>query len=46
MNITKTVNGSEATLALEGWLDTQASPELHAALEDLGDDVSSLIFDL
>lgn len=45
MNITKTMNGNEATIALEGWLDTQASPELHAELDGLGDDISSLVFD-
>ncbi len=45
MKITKTMNGNEATIALEGWLDTQAAPELHAELESLEDDVSELVFD-
>lgn len=45
MNITKTVNGSEATIAVEGWLDTQGAPELHAELDKLGEDVKSLVFE-
>ena len=45
MTITKTVNGSEATIAVEGWLDTQGAPELHAELDKLGEDVKSLVFE-
>ena len=45
MNITKTVEGSKATLAVEGWLDTQTAPELGAALDQLDKDVSELEFD-
>ena len=33
MIIKKTTEGSEATLFLDGWLDTQAAPELQAELE-------------
>lgn len=45
MNITKTINGSEATLTVEGWLDTQASPEMQEALEKLEPEIESLIID-
>lgn len=46
MKITKTINGNEATLILEGWLDIQAAPEVHAQMEELGSDVTSLVFDM
>ena len=45
MQITKTVEGGKATLALEGWLDTQTAPELGAALDELGEGVEELVFD-
>ncbi len=45
MNITKTINGSEATINVEGWLDTQASPEMHEAIETLEPEITSLIID-
>ncbi len=45
VNIIKTVDGSKATLAIEGWLDTQTAPELGVALGQLGKDVSELEFD-
>lgn len=45
VNIIKTVDGSKATLAIEGWLDTQTAPELGVALDQLGKDVSELEFD-
>jgi exopolysaccharide biosynthesis protein len=35
MAITKTIEGSEATITIEGWLDTQTAPELAAALAEL-----------
>ena len=46
MTITKTIEGSEATLALDGWLDTQAAPELQTEIENLGNDVQSLVIDM
>lgn len=46
MTIKKTVEGNEATLALEGWLDTQTAPEVQAELESLGDDIQSLVIDM
>ena len=46
MEIKKTVEGGKATLAIEGWLDTQTAPELRAALEELDEGVTELEFDL
>lgn len=45
MEIKKTLDGDKVTLEIDGWLDTQTSPELGAALEALGDDVTSLELD-
>ncbi len=45
MTITKTINGSEAVFKLEGWLDTQAAPELDAEIEALDPAIESLIMD-
>ena len=45
MTITKTINGNEAVLAFEGWLDTQAAPEMRAEVEALGEDITSLVID-
>ena len=44
MEIKKTIEGSKATLAIEGWLDTQTAPELGDALTELGDGVTELEF--
>ena len=46
MVLSKTVDGTRVTLAIDGWLDTQTAPELGAALDDLGDDVEVLVLDL
>lgn len=45
MTITKTVNGNEAVLRVEGWLDTQASPEMHKEIEGLEENIESLVID-
>lgn len=45
MEIRKTLEGDKAAFAIDGWLDTQTAPELGAALEALGDDVTSLELD-
>ncbi len=45
MNITKTQNGSELTIALEGRLDTSTAPQLEAELKRSIDGVTSLVFD-
>lgn len=46
MTITKTLNGNEAVLSIEGWLDTQASPEMQKEIQALGEETESLIIDL
>ena len=45
MVITKSMNGKEETLKVEGWLDTQAAPALLAELEQIDDHVDSLVLD-
>lgn len=46
MKITRTVNGTETTLTIEGWLDTLAAQDLQAELEGLDPGTESLVFDL
>lgn len=46
MNITTTVDGSTTIIALEGWLDTNTSPELATVLQGLDDSCESLVLDL
>ena len=45
MELGKTVEGNKATFTIEGWLDTQTAPELGAALDELGEDITQLEFD-
>ena len=45
MTINKTVNGTEAVLALSGWLDTKTAPELRDALDALEEGMESLVLD-
>ncbi len=45
MIITKTADGSELTVALEGRLDTNTSPELETALKASLDGVTALTLD-
>lgn len=45
MIITKTADGSELTVALEGRLDTNTSPELETALKASLDGVKALTLD-
>lgn len=45
MNINKTVNGNELTVALEGRLDTATSPALEAELKNSLEGVEKLVFD-
>ena len=45
MTIRITKDGSEATIAVEGWLDTQASPELLTQLDQLEEGITSLVID-
>ena len=46
MNITKTLNGDQLTIALEGRLDTGTAPELEQALKDSLDQVKTLTIDM
>ena len=45
MEMTKNINGNEATLTVDGWLDTKTAPDLLAALDSLDEGVSSLVLD-
>ena len=45
MTISKTVNGTELTLALEGRLDTVTAPELEKELKESLDGAERLILD-
>ena len=45
MNINKTVNGNELTVALEGRLDTATAPQLEAELNQSIGAVEKLLFD-
>lgn len=44
MTITKKVEGNTAVLSVEGWLDTQSSPELGKEIQDLSG-IGELILD-
>lgn len=46
MTITKTINGSETVLAVEGRLDTNTAGELEQAVKAAFPGCTSLIFDL
>lgn len=46
MTITKTQNGSELAVVVEGRLDTITAPELEKELNESLEGVTSLIFDL
>ena len=46
MNITKTVNGDQLNIALEGRLDTGTAPELEKVLNDSLDQVKALTIDM
>ena len=43
MTIDTTIDGTQATMAIEGWLDTNTSPELEDEMNLEG--VSKLVFD-
>ena len=45
MTITKTLNGTELTVALEGRLDTVTAPELEAELKASLEGVTALVID-
>lgn len=46
MDISKEITGNSAVIKLDGWLDAQSAPELKAALDELGDEVTELTLDL
>lgn len=46
MTLNKSVNGTELTIAIEGRLDTNTSPQLDAELKQSLDGITALIFDL
>ena len=46
MEIKKEINGEQAVMALNGWLDTKSAPEFEAKLSSLPTDVTSLTLDL
>ena len=45
MKIEKAVDEQIMTLTFEGWLDTQAAPELENVLKETGDDIKKIVFD-
>ena len=45
MNITKTLDGNQLTVEVEGRLDTMTAPELEQALNSEAENVSSLTLD-
>ena len=45
MTITKFINGKEAVIKVDGWLDTQSAPELRAEIERLSDNIRNILFD-
>ena len=45
MEIKKTQEGSKMTFELAGWMDTKAAPELGAAVEELDESVTELVFE-
>ena len=46
MTIEKNISGNTATLALNGWMDTQSVPEFAQALEELDPSAEKLVLDL
>ncbi len=46
MAVQKITKGTEVTLKVDGWLDTQSSPELEKAVSELESNVGSLVLDL
>ena len=45
LNIEKQINGDEATVILEGRLDTTTAPQLENELKSFMESVTSLVFD-
>ena len=45
MAVEKISNGTEVTLKVDGWLDTQSAPELEKAVSELDGNTETLVFD-
>ncbi len=45
LNISKQINGSSATVVLEGRLDTTTAPQLEGELKSFIDSITDLVFD-
>ncbi len=45
LNITKQINGTSATVILEGRLDTTTAPQLESELKSFLDSITELVFD-
>ncbi|MBO7673415.1 MAG: STAS domain-containing protein [Atopobiaceae bacterium] len=46
MPITTTTNGTKACIAVSGWLDTSAAPQLEQAIAELDPSCTELVIDL
>ena len=46
MEIKKSIQDNAAVITLEGWMDTQAAPQLAASLEELPAGITELTLDL
>lgn len=46
MATTTTTDGTKATIAISGWLDTNTAPELAKAIDQLDNGVTELVIDL
>ncbi len=45
LNITKQIDGTKATVVLEGRLDTTTAPQLESELKSFLDSITDLVFD-
>ncbi|MDO4536798.1 MAG: STAS domain-containing protein [Coriobacteriales bacterium] len=45
MSVAQNIDGSKATIVVDGWLDTQSAPELAEVLNGLPDGVEELTLD-
>ncbi len=46
MNIEKRIDGNTVTFILEGWMDTQTTPDFEKAMDELEPDTKALVLDL
>lgn len=45
MEIISSTDENKVTMEISGWLDTQTAPQLKEELSNLGEDITSLVFD-